>query len=104
MRRGNKPEPAGGNHEQAGDDAAFVTEFDGEPAGRDCHQEVAEIMRELHPGRLREIEMQLFLNMFVHHVDHAVAETPKRKQEDEEEEGEDNVAPVFEHEHTSTRG
>ena len=96
---GNKPEPTRRDHEQAGDDAAFVAELDREPARRDRHQEVAEIMRELHPGRLRQIQMQLFLKMLVHHVDHAVAESPKRKQQDEEEEGEDDVAPVFEHEH-----
>src|SRR5947208_1591562 len=61
-------------------------------------------MRELHPGRLREIEMQLLLKMFIHHVDHAVAKSPKRKEEDEEEEGEDDAAPVFEYEHPAPRG
>src|SRR6266550_1357480 len=61
-------------------------------------------MRELHPGRLREIKMQLLLKMFVHHVDHAVAKSPKRKQEDEEEKSEDDLASVLEHEHAATRG
>jgi len=93
-----------GDHQQTGDDAAFVAEFDREPARRDRHQEVAEIMRELHPGRLRKIEMQLLLKMFVHHVDHPVAKSPKRKQEDEEEEGESDFASVFEHEHPAPSG
>src|SRR5207249_8668787 len=31
------------------------------------------ILRELHPGRLLDIEVQLLLEMFVHHVDHPVA-------------------------------
>src|SRR5437764_5306631 len=61
-------------------------------------------MRELHPGRLREIKVQLFLKMFVHHVDHSVAKTPKREQEDKEEESESDVASVLDHEHPAPRG
>src|SRR5205823_8158355 len=104
VRGGNKPEPARGDHEQARDDAAFVAKLNREPAGRDRHQEIAEIMRELHPGRLREIEMQLLLKVLVHHVDHAVAKAPKRKEEDEKEEGEGDVSSVLDHEHAAARG
>src|SRR5438046_10630881 len=61
-------------------------------------------MRELHPGRLREIKVQLLLKMFVHHVDHSVAKTPKREKEDKEEESESDVASVLDHEHPAPRG
>ena len=61
-------------------------------------------MRELHPGRLREIQMQLFLKVLVHHIDHPVAKSPERKEKDEKEKGEGDVAAVLEHEHAAPGG
>ena len=104
MRCGDKPEPARRHHEQTGDDATFVAEFDGEPARRDGHEEVAKIMRKLHPGRLRQVQMQLLLEVLVHDIDHAVAKPPEREQEHEQEKRERDVASVFDDEHAAARG
>ena len=48
--------------------------------------------------------MQLLLEVLVHHVDHAVAESPEREQQDEEDEGEGDVPAVLELEHPAPRG
>ncbi len=45
-------------------------------------------MCELHPGRLREVEVQFLLKMLIHHVDHAVAKSPEREKKDEQGKGE----------------
>ena len=103
LRRGDEPEAADRHHQQSGDDAAFVTELRRQPAGRQCHQEVAQIVRELHPGRLRQGQMQLLLKVLVHHIDHPVAESPKRKEEDQKHENEEDVAAIFQHEHAPLR-
>src|SRR5205809_1087153 len=61
-------------------------------------------MRELHPRRLGKIQVQLLLKMFVHDIYHAVAESPERKKEDEEEKGEGNASSILDDEHAATRG
>jgi hypothetical protein len=58
----------------------------------------------LHPGRLGQAQVQCFLKVLVHHVNHPVAESPKGKQQDEEEEGEDDVLAVISDEHTLFNG
>jgi hypothetical protein len=47
-------------------------------------------MSELHPGGLRFGQPQFRLKMLVHHVNHAVANSPKKKQRGNQNEG-DNV-------------
>ena len=56
-------------------------------------------MRELHPRRLGQGQSQFFLKVLVHHVNHPVAESPKSKQQDEQNEGEEHVPPVIRDEH-----
>ncbi len=51
-------------------------------------------MRELHPGGLRAVEIQLLLEMPVHHVDHAVADSPEEEEGSDQDEGEDQVGPI----------
>jgi hypothetical protein len=72
----NKPEPADCHHQETGDDASFVTKLGREPSRRKGHEEVTQIMRELHPRGLRQGQMQLLLKMFVHHINHPVAKSP----------------------------
>jgi hypothetical protein len=49
---------------------------------------------ELHPGGLRQRQVQLLLEVLVHDVDHPVAEAPQEEQAAHEREGQDEVAPV----------
>ena len=56
-------------------------------------------MRELHPGRLRQIQVQYFLEVLIHHVNHSVAESPQSKKQDEEAKGESDILSVFSDEH-----
>src|SRR4051812_21103835 len=100
----DEPKPTGRNHEQTDYDPAFVAELNRQPARGHCHEEVAQVMRELHPGGLRKAEMELLLKVLVHHVDHPVAKAPKSEEEDEEEEGEGDIAAAFEHKHSAPRG
>ena len=65
-----------------------------QPAGK-RHQEIAQVVRELHPGRLRQGQVQFLLEMLVHHVDHPVAESPKEKQRTDENERERQVSAVI---------
>ena len=95
MGGGDEPESAHRDNQQAGDDAALVTEFAGQPSRRHRHQEVAQIVRELHPGGLRFGEAQLLLEVLVHHVDHPVAESPEEKQGAHQDESECQVLPVL---------
>ena len=95
VRRRDEPEATHRDHQQAGDDAALVAEFGRQPSRRQRHEEVAQIVRKLHPGRLRQIKMQFLLKMLVHHVDHPIAESPEEKQRADEGEGEDEVSPVL---------
>jgi hypothetical protein len=44
--------------------------------------------------------MQFLLEMFVHYVDHPVAESPEEKQRGDEDEGEGDVSPVIHDEET----
>ena len=41
--------------------------------------------------------------MFVHHVDHPVAKSPEREQQDEGDEGEEDVPSIIQHEHAAFR-
>ena len=71
---------------------------------RQRHQEVAQIVRELHPGGLGQAQVQLLLEVLVHHVDHPVAEAPEGKQQDEEDECEEDIPAVVRDEHALSRG
>ena len=99
LRRRDEPEAAHRHHQQTGDDAALVAQLGRQPAGRQRHQEIAEVVRELHPGRLGQGQMQFLLEVLVHHVDHAVAEAPEQKQRTDEDEREHHVLAVSEDEH-----
>ena len=94
MRGGDEPEASGRHDQQSGDDAAFVSEFARQKAGRHRHQEVAEVVRELHPGGLGFAEAEFLLEVLVHDVDHAVAESPEEKQRAHQDEYERQVLPV----------
>jgi hypothetical protein len=48
--------------------------------------------------------VQYLLKMFVHDVDHPVAESPKGKEQDQEKEGEEDVLSVVRDEHTFFNG
>ena len=100
----NEPEPAHRHHQQAGDDAALVAEFRRQPAGRQRHQEIPEVMGELDPGRLRQGQVKFLLEMLVHHVDHPVAEPPEEEQRADEKEGEDHPLAVGRDEHALLLG
>ncbi len=47
--------------------------------GRQGHQKIAEVVRELHPGGLRLGEVQVVLKVFADDIDHAVAKAPQEK-------------------------
>ena len=64
----------------------FVPQLGRQPTGRHRHQEVAEVVCELHPGRLGLRQVQFVLKVLVHHVDHAVAESPEEKQRADQDE------------------
>ena len=104
VRRRDEPESADCNHQETGNDAAFVTQLGRQPSRRERHQEIAQIVRELHPGGLGQVQVQYFLKVLVHHVNHPVAESPKGKQQDEEEEGEEDVLAVVSDEHAFLGG
>ena len=61
-------------------------------------------MRQLHVGRLRLGEVQLVLKMLVHHVNHAVADSPEEEQRGHEGEGDDHVLAVGQLEHAGFGG
>jgi hypothetical protein len=61
-------------------------------------------MRELHPRRLGQGQAQFFLKVFIHYVNHPVAKSPKGKQRDEQDEGEENVPAIISNEHLLFRG
>ncbi len=77
---GYEPQAAQRHEKQPEDNAAFVAKPPREQARRQRHERVTHVMRELHPGRLRLRQMQLVLEMFVHRIDHAVAEAPQQEQ------------------------
>src|ERR1035438_9114604 len=62
---------------------------------RHRHQEVTQVVRELHPGGLGFVEAQFFLEVFVHYIDHPVAESPEEKQRAHQDENEHQVLPVI---------
>ena len=92
--RREEPEPAHCHHQQPRDNAAFVTQFAGQPAGRHGHEKVSEVMSELDPSRLRLGQTQLLLKMLVHHVDHSIAHPPKEKQRTDEDKGEEEAFAI----------
>ena len=96
---GDEPEAPDRHHQQAGDDAPLVAELRGQPTGGQRHQEVAEVVRELDPGRLRQGQLQLGLEVLVHHVDHPVAEAPQQEQRADESERGHHVPAVRRDEH-----
>ena len=49
----------------------------------------------LHIRRLGQAQVQLFLEVFVHHVDHPIAESPKEKQRTDQDKREHHVVPVL---------
>jgi hypothetical protein len=61
-------------------------------------------VRELNPGGLGQSQVQFFLKVLVHHVNHPVAESPKSKQQDDQNEGEEHVPAVVSDEHFLSRG
>src|SRR4029077_9095053 len=61
-------------------------------------------MGETHPGRLGQRQVQFLLKVLVHHVNHSVAESPKSKQQDEQNEGEEDVPAIISNEHFLFRG
>jgi hypothetical protein len=75
----DEPESAQRHNQEAGDDSEFVPELGGQPPRGYGHQEVAQVVRELHPGGLRFGQAQLFLEVLVHHVDHPVADSPEEE-------------------------
>ena len=93
VRCRDEPEPAHRHHQQPGDDAALVAQLRPQPAGGHGHEKVAEVVGELHPGRLRLAQAQFVLEVLVHDVDHAVAEPPQEKQRRDEHEGEGDILP-----------
>ena len=52
MRGRKKPESAHRDHQETRDDAALVAEPVGQQAGRQRHEKISQVMRELHPGGL----------------------------------------------------
>jgi hypothetical protein len=96
----DEPESAHRDNQQPGDDAALVPQLARQPSGRQRHQEVAEIVRELHPGGLRLGEAQFLLEVLVHHVDHPVADSPQEEQRTDQDEGEHQVTPQQRMKHT----
>ena len=94
----DEPESAHRHNQQTGDDAAFVSQLAGQPPRRHGHQEVAQIVRELHPGGLRFGQAQLLLEVLVHHVDHPVADSPQEKQRADQDEREHQVHAVIAYE------
>ena len=50
--RGDEPKPAYRHYQQADDDAALVADLGRQPARRQRHQKIAEIVGKLHPCRL----------------------------------------------------
>jgi hypothetical protein len=53
---------------------------------------------------LGQIQVQYFLKVLVHHVNHPIAESPKGKQQDEEEEGEQDILAVVSDKHAFLGG
>ena len=78
--RRDKPETAEGNQQETDDDASAVAELLGDPSRGKGDQEIAEVVRELDPGRLRTGQVQQILKVLVHGVDHGVAEGPEEKE------------------------
>jgi hypothetical protein len=76
----NKPQTSHGHHEKPGNDAPAIAKFCRQPSSREGHEKIAKIVGKLNPGRLRQREMQLLLEMLVHDIDHTVAEAPQQKQ------------------------
>ena len=60
--------------------ATLVSQPGRQPARRDGHQEIAQIVRTA-PRPIATSLTQLLLEVLVHHVDHAVAESPQRNSE-----------------------
>ena len=94
-----EPESPHRHHQQTGDDAPFVAEPAGQQAGGQRHQKVSQVMRELHPGGLRFAQAQFRLKMLVHHVNHAVANSPEEKQRADQGKGDDQVPAVIHFKH-----
>ena len=92
---GNKPKAAEGDDAEANEDAALVTKPARNPAGGERDEEVAEVMGKLDPGGLGASEMKLVLEVLVHDIDHAVAETPEEEEGTDEDEGDEVVAAVL---------
>ena len=101
---GDKPKAAHRDQEQPGDDAALVAQARRQPARRQRHQEVAHPVRELHPGRLGQAQVQFLLEVLVHHVNHPVAEPPEEEERADEAEGEQDVPAVRQDEHALLGG
>jgi hypothetical protein len=51
-------------------------------------------MRELHPRGLRLVEVEFLLKMLVHHIDHAVADSPQEEQRTDQDKREDQVGSI----------
>ena len=86
---------ASGDQEEADDDAALVAETLGQKARRDRHQEVTDVVGELHEARLRFRDVQRVLEVLVQDVDHAVTEAPEQEQGSHQGEGDEQVLSVL---------
>src|SRR5438132_7952867 len=95
MGGGNEPEAAYGYDQESSNNSALVSQAAGQPTGGHGHQEIAEVVGELHPGGLGLREAEFLLEMFVHDVDHSVAESPKEEKGADEDEGERQVFSIF---------
>ena len=52
-------------------------------------------MGKLNPCRLQFGQMQFILEVFIHHIDHAVANSPKQKERAHQHEREHQVFPII---------
>src|ERR1700694_2307291 len=94
MCRRDKPEASYSDHQQTGNDAAFISKTGCQPACGQGHQKITQVMRKLDPGRLRFSQMQFVLKVLVHHVDHSVADSPKQEKGTDQDEREHYVLAI----------
>ena len=94
----NEPEPAHRDNQQADDNPALIAKLGGQHTGRHRHEKVPQIVRKLHPRRLRLVQVEHLLEVLVHDVDHAVAHGPDEEQRADKNEREHEVVPVLAHE------
>ena len=91
--RVNEPKGAAGNQHEADQDAAFVAEFPRDQAGGNRHQEVSQIIGELHEAGLLLVDVQRILKLLVQDVNHPVAKAPQQEQRGDQRKGTKRFLP-----------